>query len=258
MLAILSPAKTLDFETPAGIDQFSKPEFLAESKKLISRLRQLSEGDLAALMSISPKLAALNHERFQQWKTPFSQDNAKQALLAFKGEVYTGFDLAAWDEEDFAYAQDHLRILSGLHGVLRPLDLIQPYRLEMGTDLPNERGKNLHEFWGPRITKALNKSLNDSSEHVIVNLASNEYFSAIQRIQLNGRVITPMFKDLKNGKYKFLTFYGKKARGCMADFIVRERLVKVEDLKAFRGMGYRYNKKLSEGDDWTFTRDKPE
>ena len=180
MLAIISPAKTLDYDSAPPTDSCTTPDFLDRSKELIKQLRTLSEEEIAALMSISPKLAILNHERYRDWKPPFNADNAKQALFAFKGDVYTGFDLSAYEEKDFGYAQDHLRILSGLYGLLRPLDLMQPYRLEMGTKLENKRGKDLYEFWGNTITEALNEAIAESGTKVLVNLASNEYYHSVK------------------------------------------------------------------------------
>ncbi|MEM7013829.1 MAG: peroxide stress protein YaaA [Verrucomicrobiota bacterium] len=258
MLAIISPAKTLDYDTPPFTDTATTPDFLDHSKELIQKLKRLSEDEVGALMSISPKLAALNAQRYKEWKPPFSQDNAKQALMAFKGDVYTGFTLKEYDEDDFVYAQDHLRILSGLYGLLRPLDLMQPYRLEMGTKFANKRGKDLYEFWGSIITDALNEAIAASGSDVLVNLASNEYYNSVDPQLLNARIITPVFKDLKNDKYKIISFFAKKARGVMSDYIIRNRVEDLAKLKRFKGAGYRYNKDMSEGDTWVFTRDEPQ
>lgn len=256
MLAILSPAKTLDFESPVPVDLHSQPEFLDQARELIRLLRQFSEAELAALMGISPKLAALNVERFRAWKPPFSLDNARQALFAFDGDVYKGFDLSAYDGADLEYAQTHLRILSGLHGVLKPLDLIQPHRLEMGTPLASPRGRNLYEFWGDRITQALNAAVAESGTDLLVNLASQEYFQSVKPGQLRARVITPVFKDGRNGSYKIISLFAKKARGAMADYLLRQRVATVEKLRKFRGMGYAWNRPLSEGDEVVFTRER--
>ena len=254
MLAIISPAKTLDFETPPLTNSSSCPEFLDHSQSLIKKLRTLSESKLCSLMSISSKLAALNEQRYQDWKLPFTTSNAKQAILAFKGDVYTGFNFEKYNEKDFAYAQKHLRILSGLYGLLRPLDLIQPYRLEMGTKLATPKGKDLYEFWGSTLTNALNDAIKNSGIQILVNLASNEYCNVIHKPTLRGRVITPVFKDQKRGDFKVISFFAKKARGAMSDYLVRNRINKPEGLKEFKGMGYQFNPNLTSDDNWVFTR----
>jgi uncharacterized protein len=256
MLAVISPAKTLDFETPPLTETFTIPNFLDQSEKLISKLRRVSKKKLGDLMSISPDLAALNSQRYDDWNPPFTPKNAKQALMAFRGDVYTGFELGEYQEADFEYAQNHLRILSGLYGVLRPLDLIQPYRLEMGTRLANRRGKDLYKFWGSLISETLNDALTASGSDVLINLASNEYYGSVQEKLLKARVINTSFKDLKNGQYKILSFFAKKARGTMSDYLIRNRVEDPEALKDFDGMGYRFNKSMSEEDSWVFTRDK--
>ena len=255
MLAVISPAKTLDFENPPLVDDYTIPDFLEHSEKLIAKLRKVSKKKLSTLMSISPDLAALNSQRYQDWQPPFTPDNAKQALMAFKGDVYLGFELEKFKKKDFSYAQDHLRILSGLYGLLRPLDLIQPYRLEMGTTLATRRGKNLYRFWGRIITDAINEALEASGSDVLINLASNEYYSSVDEKLLNGRVITPSFKDLKNGSYKVLSFFAKKARGTMTDYMIRNRIDDPEGLKDFTGMDYRFDPGKSTENDWVFTRD---
>ena len=254
MLAIISPAKTLDFETPSLTNSSSCPEFLDHSQNLIDTLRTLSESKLCSLMSISSKLAALNEQRYQEWSLPFTTSNAKQAIMAFKGDVYTGFTFEEYNEKDFAYAQKHLRILSGLYGLLRPLDLIQPYRLEMGTKLATPQGKNLYDFWGSKLTNALNGAIKNSGIQILVNLASNEYYNAVDKTVLQGRVITPIFKDYKNGDFKIISFFAKKARGAMSDYLVRHRINKPEGLKEFKGLGYRFNENLTKNDNWVFTR----
>lgn len=257
MLAIISPAKTLDLESPVPSLKISQPDFLDESAELIDQLRQLSEPQLEALMNISPKLAALNHERYQSWSRPFSEDNARPALLAFKGDVYTGFTLDEYSRSDFNFAQQHLRILSGLYGLLRPLDLMQAYRLEMGTSLENSRGKDLYAFWKEQVTQSLISAIKKTKERSLINLASKEYFSALDMpaIEAAGiQIITPQFKDWKNGVYKFITFYGKKARGMMVDYLIRQALNEPEALQSFDTAGYRFNKKLSQDNDWVFTR----
>ena len=257
MLAVISPAKTLDFENQCPSVEASQPDFLDDSEELIDVMRGKSRGELGALMSISEKLADLNYERFRDWQRPFSEDNARPALLAFKGDVYTGFELDDYTARDFAFTQKHLRILSGLYGLLRPLDLIQPYRLEMGTRLENARGKDLYAFWDPGITAAINEAIAESGSKTLVNLASNEYYRSIREDGLEARVVTPVFKDLKNGSYKIVSFWAKKARGMMCDFMIRNRVRKPEGLKEFDRAGYVFNPDLSEGNQWVFTRDEP-
>jgi len=256
MLVLLSPAKTLDFETPPVSDLATRPDFLRQSKELIDVLKKLAPHDLSSLMGISDKLGQLNYDRYHQWKTPFTPKNAKQAALAFKGDVYTGLDAESLKPKDFEFAQEHLRILSGLYGLLRPMDLIQPYRLEMGTKLANPKGDNLYRFWGERLTRALNEQLAEQANPVVVNLASNEYFKSVQPKDLRAPVITPVFKDWKNGQYKVISFYAKKARGMMAAYIIRKRLKQAEKLKQFTDGGYAYNAELSKGNQWVFTRDE--
>jgi cytoplasmic iron level regulating protein YaaA (DUF328/UPF0246 family) len=255
MLILISPAKTLDFETPAQTRTATQPVFLEDSKQLIEELQKHPSDGVSKLMSISSKLGDLNHERFMSWHLPFTKDNAKQSVLAFKGDVYTGLDAEGFSASDFRYAQKHLRILSGLYGVLRPLDLIQPYRLEMGTKFANQRGKDLYQFWDDSITVELNKLLKDLKTDAVVNLASNEYFRAVHRKELQADVISPAFKDLKNGKYKILSFYAKKARGQMAGWIIQNGIGDAEQLKKFRVAGYRYSADLSTPHEPTFIRD---
>lgn len=256
MLIVISPAKTLDFDTPPHIDQFSQPDFLSQSRKLIKQLQALNPEDISSLMGISSKLGELNHQRFMNWKTPFKPGNAKAAALAFRGDVYSGLDADSFDEADFEFAQRHLRILSGLYGLLRPLDLIQPYRLEMGTRFKNDVGDNLYQFWGQRLTSALNKQLQDAGP-LLVNLASKEYFSAVNPGALHAEVIIPVFKDYKNGKYKIISFYAKKARGLMSAYIVKNRLTQAEQLKAFDGEGYYFSPEQSTAREWVFLRATP-
>lgn len=256
MLAVISPAKTLDFESKCPTKKHSEPDFLEQSEALINKLAKLSRPKLGELMKISEKLATENYQRFQDWHLPFTPENARAALFAFKGDVYTGFELGEYKARDFDYAQKHLRILSGLYGLLRPLDLIQPYRLEMGTRLKIGRAADLYAFWDTAIVDALNEALEKSGPKTLINLASNEYFASVKTERVDGQVITPSFKDLKNGKYKFLSFFAKKARGMMADYMIRERISNPEQLKNFDREGYAYNAELSKGDDWVFTRDK--
>jgi cytoplasmic iron level regulating protein YaaA (DUF328/UPF0246 family) len=256
MLILISPAKTLDYETPATTNKSSKAAMLDESQYLIAQLKELAPHEISSLMSISDKLGTLNFDRFQQWQQPFTKDNAKQAILAFKGDVYTGLDAESFKADELAFAQQHLRILSGLYGLLRPLDLMQPYRLEMGTKFANSRGKNLYQFWGDRITQALNKQLHSLESEVVVNLASNEYFKAVNLTLLKADVVTPVFKDKKNGQYKIISFYAKKARGLMSAYAISKGISDASKLKRFKGAGYSYNKDMSEGNQWVFTREE--
>jgi cytoplasmic iron level regulating protein YaaA (DUF328/UPF0246 family) len=255
MLLIISPAKTLDFENASHTELFTQGDFLVHAETLISQLQNLNPDNISALMKISPKLGELNHHRFMNWSRPFTPDNAKAAVLAFRGDVYTGLNADSFDRDDFDFAQQHLRILSGLYGLLRPLDLIQPYRLEMGTRFENKDGKNLYEFWDTKITQALNKQLTEIDSQILVNLASNEYFSAVKTKTLNADIITPVFKDYKNDKYKIISFYAKKARGLMAAYIIKQRISNVEHLKAFDSEGYYFSSEQSTAREWVFLRD---
>ena len=209
------------------------------------------------MMAISENIAALNVDRYKTFTTPFTTKNAKQAIFAFKGDVYGGLELDSFKEDDYVYAQDHLRILSGLYGCLRPLDLIQPYRLEMKTKLKNDRGENLYQFWDDRITKSINKELKKQKEPVLVNLASNEYFKSIKPKLLEGRLLNITFKETKAGKTRVVAIFAKRARGMMADYIIRNRIEKPEDLKKFKLGGYKFNKGLSDDKQWTFERPQP-
>jgi uncharacterized protein len=256
MLMVISPAKTLDYETPPATPHFTLPEHLHDSSILIEQLRSLTPAQIATLMSLSDKLAGLNAARYGSWTPDFNSQNAKQALLAFKGDVYTGLNAEDFSPADFTYAQQHLRMLSGLYGLLRPLDLMQPYRLEMGTKLANPRGKNLYEFWGERISGYLNQALLEQGDNLLLNLASNEYFSSVKLKALNARVINTEFKDLKNGQYKIISFYAKKARGLMARYVIKERLNDPAGLKDFNYQGYRYHAEHSKPDSLVFLRDQ--
>lgn len=258
MLIVISPAKNLDYDTPATTTNYSQADFLDHSQELIEQLKELSVQDVAALMKLSDKLASLNVARYESFSQPFNTDNSKQAVLAFNGDVYTGLDATSLNEEQLNFAQQHLRILSGLYGLLRPLDLMQPYRLEMGTKFANQRGKDLYQFWGSILTDELNRLLSEQSQQVLINLASNEYFKAVKAKEINGRIITPVFKDLKNGQYKIISFFAKKARGLMSRYIIENGLTDVEQLKGFDLGGYRFAESMSEGDSWVFTRDSAE
>jgi hypothetical protein len=257
MLITLSPSKGQDFDTPGLTKKYSKPADLKDSELLIKELRKIKSKQLQELMTVSENIAKLNVDRYQSFTTPFSTNNAKQAIFAFKGDVYSGLDLDKFTEDDYAYAQDHLRILSGLYGCLRPLDLIQPYRLEMKTKLKNERGENLYQFWDDQITKSLNKELKKQQEPVLVNLASNEYFKSVKPKLLAGRLLNINFKETKDGKTRVVAIFAKRARGMMADYIIRNRIENPEDIKKFRAEGYRFNKSLSDDKQWTFERPQP-
>jgi len=257
MLITLSPSKGQDFETASLTSTHSSPAALKDSELLINELRKINSKQLQELMGISMNIAKLNVDRYKTFAGPFTTKNAKQAIFAFKGDVYGGLDLEKFNEDDYAYAQDHLRILSGLYGCLRPLDLIQPYRLEMKTRLKNKRGENLYQFWGDRITKSLNKVLKKQKEPVLVNLASNEYFKSVKPKLLEGKLLNINFKETKDGKTRVVAIFAKRARGMMADFIIRNRIENPEDIKKFRVDGYSFNKTLSDDRQWTFERPQP-
>lgn len=255
MLMVISPAKTLDYETPPATARFTQPQYLDHSQELIEQLRELSPQQIGELMHLSDKLSGLNAARFGSWTPAFTPENAKQALLAFKGDVYTGLNAVDFNEADFDYAQNHLRMLSGLYGLLRPLDLMMPYRLEMGTKLANARGKDLYAFWGTQISEWLNQALAEQGDDVLLNLASNEYFSAVKKTALNARIINTEFKDLKNGQHKIISFYAKKARGMMSRFVIKERINNPEHLKQFDAQGYHFSAEQSKPDLLVFLRD---
>lgn len=254
MLTLLSPAKTLDFETPSTSPEHSQPQFLEHSAELVDTLKVYSPDELGNLMKLSPALSELNAQRYYDWCLPFSTDNAKSAVLAFKGDVYTGLQADTFNNKQLLFAQQHVRILSGLYGVLRPLDLMQPYRLEMGTRLQNHRGKDLYAFWGDIITDYLNAELKEHKSQVVVNLASSEYFKSVKSKQLIGELITPVFKDEKNGQFKIISFYAKKARGLMAAYLVKNNIDAADELKCFDTAGYRFSEEESTASDWVFKR----
>jgi cytoplasmic iron level regulating protein YaaA (DUF328/UPF0246 family) len=237
---------------PAKGADFTQPEFLNRSKKLIETSRKFSVPELMDFMEISEKLAELNHQRFRDWTLPFTDRNAKQAVLAFTGDVYDGLEATTLKKRDLSFAQHHLRILSGLYGLLKPLDLIQPYRLEMGRPLATEHAKNLYEFWKTSVTEELNQT----QGNVLINLASQEYFKAIDKRKLDKEIISPAFKDEKNGTFKIISFFAKKARGQMARYIIDNRLEDVAGIKKFKVDGYKYNKAESGAFDWVFTREE--
>ena len=252
MITVISPAKTLDFDSPAQTSKQSPPVFYKETLQLVRIMQKKTLPDLARMMRISPKLAALNLERFQDWRK--QSRTVKQALLAFKGDVYIGLEAETYTERDLAFAQKNLRILSGLYGLLKPLDMIQPYRLEMGSKLKTRQGDTLYGYWGNRITTEIVSELQTHRNKTLVNLASQEYFKAVNPSLLPARLITPVFKDYNNGTYKVLSFFAKKARGSMATFIVKNRITRPEDIKDFAVDGYRYNDGYSSDDVWVFTR----
>ena len=256
MLSIISPAKKLDFSPPAQVVNHSQPLLLQHAELLSKELKSLSPQDICSLMGLSDKLGALNYERFQSWQTPFTKDNAKQAILAFKGDVYQGLDADNMSADELNWAQDHLRILSGLYGLLRPLDLMQAYRLEMGTKFTNSRGTDLYQFWGDIITTQINELLAGSANPVLINLASNEYFKSLQHKNIQGEIVTPVFMDKKADKYKIISFFAKRARGLMGAFIIKNQITQVEQLKDFDTAGYHFNEAMSEGNKWVFCRDQ--
>ncbi len=254
MITVISPAKKLDFDSPNPKLDVTTPDFLTQSRKLNKILREYPEMDLMELQHISKNIAELNVERNNKWKTPFTLKNARPAVLAFKGDVYQGLDAETLKAADLKFGQKHLRILSGLYGLLRPLDLMQAYRLEMGTKLPNDAGNTLYDFWGDRLTDKLNEELASHRAKVLINLASNEYFKSIKARQIAGEVITPAFKERKNGEYRMIGIFAKKARGLMSRFMIKNRIDKAEDLKAFDLDGYGFNDELSTDSNWVFTR----
>jgi hypothetical protein len=254
MIIIISPAKTLHERAPVHLDHYSQADFLPEAEKIVSVLKKKNPEQLAELMRVSKKLAELNFHRFQQWSLPFTPENSSQAVLMFNGDVYQGLQAETFSEKEFDTAAQKLRILSGIYGLLKPLDLIQPYRLEMGTPLGIGRTKNLYEFWQTKITTKLNQELAESGQKILVNLASNEYFSAIDLKKLKTRVLTPLFKEYRDGNYQMVSFFAKRARGLMSRFIIQHNITDPEEIKAFDLEGYFYNNQISKGDNWVFTR----
>ena len=255
MLAIISPAKTLDFESAVKNFPVSQPHFTDYSEQLIEVCRKLSPQDLSSLMSISDKLAGLNAARFAEWTKIHNENNSRAALFAFKGDVYTGLDADSLSEDDVAFAQSHLRMLSGLYGLLKPLDLMQPYRLEMGTKLANPKGKDLYSFWGNVITQAVQQAIDEQDDNVLINLASDEYYKSVKENQLKAKIVKPVFLDNKNGKYKVISFYAKKARGLMCRYLIQNRLTEIEQLKEFDLGGYWFDSTSSTETEFVFKRD---
>ena len=254
MLILISPAKTLDYQSKLATTRYTQPMLLEHAQTLIREARKLSAPQIKALMGISDKLADLNATRFHDWHPDFTPDNARQAILAFKGDVYTGLQAETFSDADFDFAQQHLRMLSGLYGVLRPLDLMQPYRLEMGIRLENPRGKDLYQFWGEEITQTLNAALREQGDDIVINLASDEYFRSVKPKALKGSIIRPVFLDEKNGKFKVISFYAKKARGLMSRYIIENRLSKPEQLTGFDSEGYFFDAESSSAEELVFKR----
>jgi cytoplasmic iron level regulating protein YaaA (DUF328/UPF0246 family) len=250
MIAIISPAKSLDFESDAPCKISTTPIFQKDADYLAAKLGKLNPTQLADLLGISPKLAQLNSERYTTWKSA----PVKQALFAYNGDVYDGMQAKDFSESEIAFANDHLQILSGLYGLLRPLDAIKPYRIDMGTAFATPKGTNLYKFWGDRITVQLKKRIKESGGNVLINLASQEYFSAINTKNLKARIITPTFKDMNNGKYAMVSFFAKRARGMMSRYIIQNAIIDFEMLVGFDDDGYRFNHELSKSDNWVFTR----
>jgi cytoplasmic iron level regulating protein YaaA (DUF328/UPF0246 family) len=253
MLLLISPAKTLNTD-PSNLSDFSIPTRLKESEELVKILKKYKKDDLMKLMDVSEKIAELNVQRFKNFRQPFNLENAKQAILAFDGDVYDGLSANDFTEEDFSFSQSHLRILSGLYGVLKPLDLMQAYRLEMGSSLKNNKGKNLYQFWGEKITEELNKTIKENNFETVINLASNEYWSAVNPKKLNARVIEIQFKELKGSVFKVVSFNAKKARGTMCRHIIKNRINNPEELLNYSIDGYLYSEDMSTDKVWTFIR----
>ena len=250
MLIVVSPAKSLDYESPVRTRKFTEPEFLQQSRQLVDQLKKLSPTALSELMHLSPRLGELNHSRYANWRTPFDLKNARQAIFAFKGDVYLGLQAEQFTAADLNYAQKHFRILSGLYGLLRPLDLMQPYRLEMGSSFSpwkgiNGNGKNLYAFWEGKLSRNLNALQSTEKNPILVNLASREYFNAINPKELEAQVVTPVFKDYSGGQYRVLSFFAKKARGAMSAYIIKNRIARSAKLKDFALDGYRYSEEDS-------------
>jgi len=254
MIIVVSPAKSLYDQCPVNFEKFTQPDFLPEAGKIVSVMKKKKPAQLEKLMDISPKLAELNYHRFQAWMPPFTPENSWQSVLMFNGDVYHGLKAELFSADEFETAQQKLRILSGVYGLLKPLDLIQPYRLEMGTNLSVSKKKNLYEFWKTKITAKLNQELAQSEQKVLINLASNEYFAAIDPKKLKARIITPSFKEQKNGQYQMVSFFAKKARGLISRFIITNNISNPEEIKAFDYEGYYFNNQLSKENEWVFTR----
>ena len=260
MIILMNSSKTLDFQQKTRFSKHTVPELKNDANHLVKKLRKLSAADLSKLLKTSEKLTKLNAERYANWQTHLKGPNSKQALLAFKGDIYSGMDIENYKLKDFNFAQKHMRILSGLYGILRPLDLIQPYRLEMAAKLATSEGKNLYQYWGAKINRSVNALLKRENSGILINLCSLEYFKAIKPdlLNTNTKVITPAFKEFKEGSYRFVTIYAKKARGLMCDFIIRNHITDVDAIKSFNVAGYQFNKKISSEYEWVYTRGEPD
>lgn len=250
MIAIISPAKSLNFKNNAPFETSTSPLFLKDADYLAGKLRKLKSAELGALLDISPKLAQLNAERYAIWKSV----SGKQAIYAYNGDVYDGMQASTFSSQEIEFAQNHLRIISGLYGLLRPLDLIKPYRIDMGTSFATPKGETLYKYWGDRITDQIKKTLKESESNILINLASQEYFAAVNTKKLKTRIITPAFKDKNNGGYSMISFFAKKARGMMSRFIIQNKITDYEMLVGFDSGGYHFNHQLSKNDNWVFTR----
>ena len=254
MIIILSPAKSLDFKEPGPVHLSSRPEYEEEASYIVDHMKMFSAMELGKLMKISSRLSYESYDRYQSWRPSADIPDAKQAILAYRGDAYRGLDASVLDEDDLNWAQDHLRILSGLYGILRPLDLISPYRLEFVTKLNLGKYNGLYPFWKEKINRSLLDLENTEGSHILVNLASAEYFNAIDRASTGFRVITPVFKEYRNGEYRFFSMFGKRARGLMARYIIQRRISDPEEMKLFNAEGYAFNAPLSQDDEWVYTR----
>lgn len=254
MITVISPAKTLDYDSPVTTHEYSQAALLSYSQTLIKSCQSLTPDNIANLMKVSPKIAELNYQRFQNWHANLTPENSRQAIFAFKGDVYEGLQVEDFNQDDFNFAQNNLRILSGLYGLLKPLDLMLPYRLEMGTKLKNGVNNNLYQFWGNVITEQLNQQLTQQNSRYLINLASNEYFKSVNPTLLNATVISPTFLDESKGNYKIVSFYAKKARGLMSRYIIKNQLSNIDDLLSFNLAGYQFDSMRSTDHQWVFTR----
>ena len=254
MIVLMNSSKTMDFQHKANITKHTVPEFNDDAQILVKTLRKLSKSEFSKVMKVSEKLADLNIERYAMWRPDLKASDGKQALVAFRGDIYSGMDVDNYKAKDFDFAQKHVRILSGLYGILRPLDLMQPYRLEMATKLKTSKSKNMYQFWGNKINNSLKKMLQQEKSRILVNLCSLEYFKSTQPNDLDARIISPAFKEYKNGAYRFVTLYAKKARGMMCNYIIRNQIKRVDELKSFNLEGYKFNPEISSENDLVFTR----
>ena len=253
-LILLSPAKSLDFDRKLNCSKSSMPDFIPESRELINHLLKMKKEEIGNLMNISQKLTDLNYDRYKSWNEDFNLNNSRHAIYCFTGDVYKGLDVNSFSLEDLEYSQDHLRILSGLYGLLRPLDLMKPYRLEMGVKLQTDKGKNLYDFWEDKLTDKLNQNFIDSKNEYLINLASNEYFYSVNKFRISKKIITPKFLDKKNGNYKVISFFAKKARGSMASYIIKNKIQTINELEKFKGLEYKFCNERSDEKNLVFIR----